>query len=305
MAIRIKMGGSSYLMANRAVTDYSLGFIYASCFGYTTEIKNFAKELNRKQCKIEVNGYEYQLQKNCYETLVSSVPDSDYSHLIVYRKDREFENEGGTEDIEAFLFIEKEAVALPGCRDMERMGEYPQEFLDGVYDKLEKLSPVMVLREWMPGLVGRLIRGGMLHSGSVDEASSSATKMSTYVMQIPVPQLRNIISDALRRGEISINGSNAASETMSAIDGIDAYLETFNDVLTSNIKESFTARFTPGEDEESEALENLCDWQSYMGQLTPYPAQRAVVQATSNALDEKKCAFIIAEMGSGQENQAC
>jgi superfamily II DNA or RNA helicase len=298
MANTISIGNSASLTLNRSVTDYEEGFIYASCFGYTTATKNFLKEINKKN-NIYVNGRYHVTEPKGYEIFSSAVPDSDYSHTIVYKKDKTYKDSQDQEYMRAIVFLETDEE-MPSISSLSEDGsDYPQPLIDAVFDKFCKLSSVPMLKEWVPYVMRELIANGKMHKANT-YSTHPTRHLNCYVINVAFTYLINTISDALSRKVLNVNGTNEASETMKAIDGLDAYLNTFTDVLATRIQESFSPRFDPATDKCSETLQDFSDYADYMGDIKLYPAQRSVIQATSNALDHEKSTFIIGECGAGK-----
>lgn len=292
--IRVNVGNSSYVNANIASYDArNSEIIFLSLLGYATTMKVIAKEINKRN-QVSVGNRYFTSQPKAYDVVTSKQADSDFSHAIIFKKDNVFTDTEKNEHLLAYVFTE-----LPSSYRLDdSQGEYPEEILNGVFDKIYKHTPIPLLVEWMPYIVRHLIANNCLTQVFVSKPDEVNMKVFRLTFQFRF--LSELISRGLNEREIMINGCEQTSEEMTEVTGLDSYLNTFTETLAEKIQQSFIPKFTPGQDEYSEALQNFADFASLRGGLDMYEAQKSVIQAASNNLDKNGAVFIIGEMGCGK-----
>ena len=299
MARTVSVNNGASLTVNIGAWDNrNEGFVYMSAFGYTEATKKTVREMNRKN-NMYFCGRYFTTEPKAYEIISGKLGDSEYSHTVAYKKDRVYKDEHGREYLKGFIFLAPEVKIEKSLFTMREERLFPEVIRNAVYDKLYKLSPTPILEEWTDFIIM-----GLLNMGAIRECdiytNTDTRSFKAYVLNLGVEDLTKLITDGLRNHEISIDGSNEASETIEAITGIDSYLNTFSEVLTERIQGSFQPRFVPGIDTYSQTLRDFADYASYRGGIDLYEAQKSVIQATSNSLDENRSSFIIGEMGCGK-----
>lgn len=307
MSIRITLGGKPSLHGNLAAYGYGRETCVAffSAFGYFSHMSEIQKELNFASKGLTVDGRYFNTGRGKeYETFVTRLTGSDYAHIIAYKKDSIIKNERTQEEtINGFIFWNSETKINLKQNDILEYSQnnaLPKELIDGFYDKIYKMSPLPVIKEWSNYLIGKLASNGQI-SQLIVVSTDEDCKFTAFTFSARVSQLRDYISEGLQSGEIVISQDhNEVSETMREIAGLDAYLNEFRDTLAARIQDSFVPRFIPGEDEYSQTLKDIAEYGSYMGKLSLYETQKSVVQAAANALRHKKAAFIIGEAGVGK-----
>ena len=315
MSLRIDVGKNPTMYANLLVygnrgTDFGVPLI--SAFGYSTSIEAVCKDLNAKNKDIYFSGRYYSTNPgSAYKTKVSKMSSSDYAHLIAFKKDT-VTDIASSNDKRITAYIYWEQVKPYFSRMLSNPTEdIPPQFLKVFYDKMYKMVPDPIIEEWCPYLMRYMAARGMIVQLEVEQTFEPGSDVSTqnhlyaFALNFTERDYRTMISRGLSQGLIQISaGNNNVSDTMRNISGLDSYLASFRDVLAKRIQSSFIPRFRPTEDKYSEILTDLADYDSYMGKLNLFDAQKGVIQATSNALDQKKCAFIIGEQGSGKTAMA-
>lgn len=286
-----------------------IGIPFFSAFGFATNMDAICKEINKKNASVSFNMRYYgNLDNRKYEIITSHVPNSDYVNIIAFIKDS-IEKEAGTkkEVITGFIFRqpkENEDLNLNNFSEQLEKETLPDDFIDSFYNKLYKLAPIPVIKEWSYYILKEMYsrkRFFMLET----YCSDTSMNFQAYCFKCDVNYLKEIISIGLKNRNIYISRhKNNVSKTMEEMAGLDAYLNNFKDVLAKRIQNSFIPRFIPGEDEYSPILNDLTDYGSYMGRLELYEAQKSVVQSVSNALDKKKVSYIIGETGVGKTSIA-
>ena len=274
-----------------------------SAFGYTGAIKAAAKDLKKKS-SVSMNWSGFIVQPKTMEVYFSHMPESEYSHLVAYKKDCTYIKES-KERLKLFAFIQNdECTVWDDIYTMSNTGEYPESLTNTVFDKLYKMSPAPILRDWVPFLMTNFINSGDLKEVTTIK-SENETPFRCYSLDISIEDIVYRIQRGLRSGRISIGGVNEASSFMQEVQGIDSYLNEYSEVLTRKIQDSFTPMFTPGVDKYDIDLESVVDYMYDKDHIKLYPAQKDVAQAVTNAYNAgNKCAFIIGECGSGKTAMA-
>ena len=276
---------------------------FVSAFGFSSYMEEYGKTINQKGKELTITGRYFRTKAaNMYDVVITKVPGSDYSHMIASVKDTVANQFESGEAIIGHVFYSVDSDANTGIlRRLEvaiEDGSFPEKLYDKFYDKLYKLSPVPIIREWMPVLLSEMSKHGYIHRYNVLGTDTDKV-FHAFQFDIMTSDLRNIISGELQKGSIFISDHAGVSETMSEISGLDSYLNTFRDNLARRIQGSFVPRFVPDSDNYSDVLKDVTDYAAYMGNLDLFTAQKGVVQAVSNALDHKKVSFIVGEMGTG------
>lgn len=312
MSYSFRIGDINDIKMNIAATDRNgEGVCFASLFTYATVTKEITRLIN-KRVEIRCNCSWYKTTPNSYNVISSKIPNSDFYHTIIYKKDRTYLDRYGNENLVLFIFrevdrdIENELdEALTTLRRNEKY-KFSSDLKDAVYYKLYNNSPVPILKDWMDYILSALIRNMYMTKMKIlDDANiKSGKKMIGYVISCTIEYLINLISKGLKEKIISVNGTNISSESMKAIDGLDGYLNTFSEVLAEKIQKGFTPRFIPNKNEYSQELIDYINYTLYNRKINLYPAQKDVIQSVSNCLDYQKSAFIIGECGTGKTAMA-
>ncbi len=331
MSYSFRIGALDHMHMNLAAVDTwsTSGLCFASVFTYSQVAKDINKILKRKT-DVAVAYSVYSLRPEDYETIVTKVPDSDFSHVIIYRKSKLHDDEeNDIHRMESCVFLEvnsdrisrypffRESISGKDCKDKDIIDSitFPEDLIDTVYGKLYKNTPTPILRDWVPYIIRKAAKNYHFFpmkfyrdNDNVDKknkesnSNTNSKVMIGYVFNVKIKDLTSWISNGLKDGSIVIdkNASREASEPMKAIEGLDGYLNTYSEVLANRIQNSFTPRFTPGVDEYSQTLKDFIDYAHYSRKIDLYPAQKDVIQSVANCWDHQRSAFVIGECGSGK-----
>ena len=163
MSISISVGHGNSLHANMIIRDGSQGLIYASSFGYSTDSKNFATSVDKKDT-IYCNGRYYETNHGRYTVESTKVPDSDFTHTVITRKDNRFEADG-VDTLMLFCFFETEGEQRYNLETALQNDEpFPESLKEAVYDKLDRYYPWPALKPWIPYIITQLADGYYIHS---------------------------------------------------------------------------------------------------------------------------------------------
>lgn len=292
------------------------GLMYLSCFGTDQEVSIAVNEIKESD-SITVGIHTNYFRLSCHhaEYITSKLPNSDFHHLIIYRKD-EILNQNTADEALCLFAYTKAHDDFELKKALENDLDIPDDIIQAFFDKLYTYAPVYVKRDWIRYILKNnrhylfsSISSSKSHGIAPDEDVNHPSKendMDVYCLEIPTAILINTISKGLREKDIFIRDNfDKTSEVMEGITGLDAYLNNFVDDLALKIRGSFDPYFNPESDSYTEKVNLHDDYVTYMDHLKLFSAQKAVVQACCNAFDEgKRCLYLICEMGTGKTNMS-
>lgn len=266
--------------------------VYASVVLRDNLVSTFTKEINKSNSIFFSATRQYVTTTGSkYDFIKKKDPSTDYTHVILYKKDtvnqvikEDYNNINFTIIYKAFDSKDKE----------ERT-----EFINNLfYDKLYKLSSVPILKEWIPYIKDLLISNK--HVKTLTSFSvCNDNLLAGYECKVSDNQLRNIVSNLLKDGIISINGSNEKSEVIDMVDGLDSYLSFYGDILADKIQKAFVPKYNPESTNYSEYVDNYDDSCYYNG-IELYKAQKSAIQASVLNMKKNDVTLVVGEMGSGK-----
>lgn len=285
-----------------AYDSYREGFVYMSGFGYTSVIKQAVRDI-KKKFNIKLNYRTFSEVPQTVKALVTHVPESEYSHIILYKKDLVYAG-GGKERLKLFIFLNKEDNDTWEDIYSVVRNECPEKLVTAVYDKLYNMCAVPILRDWTPYLLRYFVTEGFLRELATSY-SEGMPRLFCAVLDIATEDIVTRLEFGLRNNLITVGNNSQTSDFMKDVKGIDAYLSQYSEVLTKKIQQSFVPMFIPQQNAYCEDLSVVYDWMKYNDDISLYPAQTDVAQAITNVFNEgKKCCFVAAEMGSGKTSLA-
>ena len=278
-----------------AYDSYREGFVYMSGFGYTSVIKQAVRD-TKKKFNIKLNYRTFSEVPQTVKALVTHVPESEYSHIILYKKDLVYAG-GGKERLKLFIFLNKEDSDTWEDLYSAVRNECPEKLVTAVYDKLYNMCAVPILRDWTPYLLRYFVTEGFLRELATSY-SEGMPHLFCAVLDIATEDIVTRLEFGLRNNLITVGDNGQTSDFMKDVKGIDAYLSQYSEVLTKKIQQSFVPMFIPQQNAYCEDLSVVYDWMKYNDDISLYPAQTDVAQAITNVFNEgKKCCFVAAEMG--------
>lgn len=290
------VGTSKNALADTAVINPSNGeLVFVSVSGYNSIITEISRELNKRGTGY-LQGYgRFSVGYKEYEVFKSKDANSDYAHLVAYKKDKTRVEKDQRETVLVNCFIEMENEA--NLRNIVGYQGIPDVLADAVYNKLNKFTPVPLLKEWSKYITYELSSRRHLRMNRVVKQKDS--KMYSYNINVPVENLYAIIKKGFDEGVLKVNGCEEVSDIMQSVQGIDSYLNPLSQQLTDVIENSFKSKFNPAVDTYSEGTKLFNDYSSYKG-LNLYNAQLNVIESSARNLHKSKSSLIIAEPGSGK-----
>ena len=109
-----------------------------------------------------------------------------------------------------------------------------------------------------------------------------------------------MIEDGLRSGTISIPGTVSDPNGFDQVDNVTGYLNTFGVTVAQRIRNQFEPLFDPTKDRLSPEVLTINEYIREHAGYPLYDAQLAVAESVMRQLKKDKCAFIVAECGSGK-----
>ena len=130
---KISIDNKPSLNTDICVVDRSTNsLVFLSCIGYITNIKEASKALNYNN-NVYINGYgTYKTMHKGFNTEIKRTADNDFSHLVAYLKDKEFNDSDGDERIICYLFARNN-----------------EDKYNMLFDKLYQHLSVPLLKDWM------------------------------------------------------------------------------------------------------------------------------------------------------------
>lgn len=279
--MRFNFSGVSSILCDTCVIDSQNNktLIFASFVGYNAAIKTYSK-MFKKQSFIYAQGSgNLQLLNNLYDINTYHTSENDFSHLIVSTKDSFINN---TDQFISYLFINNNTTKE-----------------NVLYDKLYKMISIPLLKEWMPYLWNELEDNEFIQPLNIATVKTEIP-FEVYKLSVTENEILTFIQEALREKNLSINNSNEVSMVMNNINGLNDYLNTFGEYLANKIKNSFTPKFIPDEQEYDVQVNDFDDYCHYAN-IDLYKAQKVTIQAMVNHLKYENVGFVIGEMGTGNE----
>ena len=283
---------------NMYAFNYNYGFTMLSCFGYKFDIMAAAKEFE-KRSSIRIRGDYFRTEPE-YDIYTSKVPNSEYYHLLVAKKDEVLNIGTSGEMMQLFVYYLSDNDDATYCRKTRSVGEdYPEMMIEKLHKKLQKYSPVYVKKEWMKYILEHLPTGSFIPMNGYNHNKDEY--LNAFYLNLSTSSLIDIITTGLKEHELFIvSNKDKTSPFMKGLVGLDNYLNQYTNELAVKIKDSFQPAFVPGEDDYSSEMINLDEYNSYVNHMDYFEAQKSVVQSTVNTLKDKRAVFIVSEMGTGK-----
>ena len=286
---KFNVAGLGFATSDVFVTDsYTNSITFISFIAYTALANAISTEINKNN-SIYMSGIGYfNCHNNDYEIEKKKQANSDFVHVIAYKRDIVKEDKSQDDDIESYIYY----------HDIDEMHSR-------LYDKIYKNTAVPILREWVPYIASQLQSTQKLREVLVnyDKSDNAPQPFRCQILRAKKSNLINIISNGLRNNSIRIN-DKTTSEVMTNVIGLDHYLNQFGTILANKVQESFIPKFIPGEssyDPKVDIFDDAC----FDAGIEIFEAQKAVIQAGVNNLNKNNLDFIIGEMGSGKTLIGC
>lgn len=289
---------------------------YMSFFGTNSEVKDAIRSLNNKMSKdvLTLSGFgSFLIQSKLDYEFVQGRSQSDFVHVVMMLKSRTVQ-----EDVHRIVLYRqgmmKNTELLMTAENMRHLINedrtddwFPTEVVDVFYSQVAALSSVPVMKEWSQTLLKELLTRGFYRTCTIREFDDIApSRMGVLVLEFKSSDLLHIVKTGLASKLFSM-GENATPSDMSEVSSLDGYLAQYAGRLSERIQKGFRPSFVPEEDDYSQNLEMFSDYVTYNthGKVKLYDAQKAVIQAIANHLQEKDMCLLVGEMGAGSISMFC
>ena len=168
-----------------------------------------------------------------------------------------------------------------------------------LFEEVDRKTAVPLIREFQDYILSELEKRGILRQLTV---VSVHEKLDAWVMQCESED-KNIVSvveDGLKSGAIKIPGEVRNPNGFDGVNNVTAYLNTFGVTVAERIRSQFEPLFDPAAEPLSKEVTDINDYVREHAGYPLYDAQLAVAESVRRQLQKDKCAFIVAECGSGK-----
>ena len=175
----------------------------------------------------------------------------------------------------------------------------PQGNRNALFAQVDRKTAVPLLPAFQDYILDELERRGILQKLSV---ISLREKIEAWVLKCTQDDSNIIaaVEDGLKNGAISIPGQVTEPKGFEKVENITGYLNTFGITVAERIRKQFRPLFDPASDPLSEEIITINSYIRETAGYSLYDAQLAVAEAVKCQLEKSKCAFIVAECGSGK-----
>ena len=170
---------------------------------------------------------------------------------------------------------------------------------DRLFEELDRKTAVPLIPAFRDYVLDGLERRGDLKKLNV---VSIREKIDAWVLRCDNEDANVIwvVEDGLKSGAIAIPGTVENPDGFAEVNNVTGYLNTFGVTVAERIREQFTPLFDPANEPLSAELLSINDYIREHAGYPLYDAQLAVAESVKRQLDHDKCAFIVAECGSGK-----
>lgn len=175
----------------------------------------------------------------------------------------------------------------------------PRGDKDRLFEEVDSKTAVPLIPEFRDYVLNEMEKRGILKQLTV---VSVREKIDAWVMQCENED-KNIVSvveDGLAAGKITIPGEVKNPDGFDGVENVTSYLNTFGVTVAERIRNQFEPLFDPASDPLLPEVTNINDYVREHAGYPLYDAQLAVAEAVKRQLLKDKCAFIVAECGSGK-----
>ena len=202
---------------------------------------------------------------------------------------------------------EQDAYQPNESTEQEEMKQPPRKCMifcpvgdkDRLFEELDRKTSVPLIPGFRDYLLSELEDRGILRKLIV---CSIREKLEAWVLQCEKndANIVSVVEDGLSSGAISVPGTTKDPNGFDAVSNVTGYLTTFGVTVAERFRKQFEPLFDPASEPLSPEIlainENIREHAGY----PLYDAQLAVAESVKRQLSKGKCAFIVAECGSGK-----
>ena len=247
---------------------------------------------------VTINGKQYSLKSESkrYDRQVNR--DGVYAEATILAKDDD-QNAKKDENSEEGEEKKKEPETTTDLPPRKCIIFCPAGDRDRLYEEVDRKTAVPLIPEFRDYVLDEMEQRGILRRLIV---VSIREKLDAWVMQCESED-KNIISvveDGLAAGVIRIPGEVKNPDGFDGVKNVTGYLNTFGVTVAQRIRKQFQPLFDPATDPLSQEVLVINDYVRRRAGYPLYDPQLAVAEAVKRQLKKDKCAFIVAECGSGK-----
>ena len=271
--------------------------IRAIRFGGYPEMVNALSDAIYAGATIEtvIAGDKYRLESETKRYTRQVTHDGVYAEAVLLAKDdsQEAEEQGKGRESEKQA---QEAMDLPPRKCMIFC---PKGDRDRLFEEVDRKTAVPLIPEFRDYLLDELEQRGILERLTV---ISLREKLDAWVLncQQDDSNIIAVVEDGLRSGAIAIPGTVKNPDGFDSVDNVTGYLTTFGVTVAERIRDQFEPLFDPAREPLSPEILEVNDYIRDHAGYSLYDAQLAVAESVKRQLGKDKCAFIVAECGSGK-----
>ncbi len=175
----------------------------------------------------------------------------------------------------------------------------PENDKERLFEEIDRKTSVPLIPAFREYFLKEAEKRGVLKKLTVISLSE---KLDAWMLSCTIDDanLVAMIEDGLRSGAISIPGTVVDPNGFDTVENVTSYLNTFGVTVAERIRNQFHPLFDPAIEPLSAELLAINEYIHTHAGYPLYDAQLAVAEATKRQLQKSKCAFIVAECGSGK-----
>lgn len=325
-----------YIFTSNVLVAYMSGVAYNSGISY---FKNFVSDTGQQSLMLHYGerGYGqvigWQSNRGTLAIKVNKIPNTDMSRFIIYRKRGDYVNGKKINYVQARIEeriffklsdiiddLKKAYDNIPGvyhsngdtlertldvynpsCRRF--INSYLKDNCELIKKKaceiIKKNVNFPFLDEWISYLIKEEVIDIKTYSARYADLDNPN---NVYVVSVGfyTNSLENAIQTGLSKKEISINGTNEASDKFNDIDTLTDYLQYFSSNLIDKASNKFSAIFDPSKEEFNNKEKDYFQYAQHNSKLQFFNTQKNVIAAVSRSLNKNRSALVVGEMGKLQ-----
>ena len=170
---------------------------------------------------------------------------------------------------------------------------------DRLFAEIDRKTAVPLIPAFRDYLLSALENRGILKKLTV---VSVKEKLDAWVLFCANEDANiiEVVEDGLHSGAISIPRTVSDPNGFDQVDNVTSYLNTFGVTVAQRIRNQFEPLFDPAKDLLSPEVLTINEYIREHAGYPLYDAQLAVAESVMRQLKKAKCAFVVAECGSGK-----
>lgn len=270
--------------------------VYASIYGYASDIKRLAKNINKTT---KMGRFIFLPELHQFRTEYKN----DIGHIVVWLKQYPIHSINNRPIANSNIFflysdVPRQEVAL--CvKDTAK--EFPVCIQNQLYNVIQEYTGIPCLPSWIP----YILRETWNHATSIRDCykTSLEEKSNIYPIMYTLDDnfIKNVITNGIVTGALKIPGSDGTcSEKLSRVATLDDYLNEFSSELSNKVQRSFVPLFNPSKQKFDKPVDQFYNMAKYRKKIDLLHDQQSVINAVCKRLDNAYSAIIVGNMGSGK-----